>query len=160
MTKDEQFAYQSYRCDERIAARKKITQPLDVWLDFADTALRSCFDLSLSEISVRNRARTLVDLRRVVIFAAFDLGYSCEKVAYEIGGRDHASILHSYKTSLGLLEVDRELKLMFSEFVKEMLMLGAELSEDSLLLAGITPEYESIETTPPRPERESPVVSH
>jgi hypothetical protein len=59
------------------------------------------------DVTVRNRARKIVDVKHSFAHAMRDMGYTYEYIG-QLTNRDHATAMHSCKTSQMLSDTDRE----------------------------------------------------
>jgi chromosomal replication initiator protein len=74
------------------------------------TVARS-FEIKLSELTGTSRRKTVVQARGVAIYLARTyLGVSFEQLGKSFGNRDHTTILHAYRKTIGLVECDLTLK--------------------------------------------------
>jgi chromosomal replication initiator protein len=69
------------------------------------------FQLKVTELRSPSRRRAIVTARGIAIYLARELtGLSLEKVGAAFGGRDHTTILHSFRTTADRLRSDAGLR--------------------------------------------------
>lgn len=77
------------------------------------------FKIELSNIQSKSRKREIVQARQIAMY--FSKKYtkaSLQLIGYEIGNRDHSTVLHAFKTVENLLETDKKFKFYFEQ-IKE-----------------------------------------
>lgn len=67
------------------------------------------YSLNSSEICMKSRKREIVQPRQIAMFFAKKMTkHSLAQIAFEIGQKDHATVLHASKTVQNLMDTDRK----------------------------------------------------
>jgi len=81
----------------------------------------SHFNLEPEVLQAKNRKREIVQARQIAMFFSKKMtNYSLSAIGAEIGGKDHATVLHSYKTVKNLIETDKNFKSHIIEIGKKL----------------------------------------
>jgi chromosomal replication initiator protein len=90
-------------------------------LNNAKQASCNIFGITPSELTSKKRKRSLVMARSFVSY--YMKGESditlCE-LAKSLGGRDHSTILHNIRSMEAWLEYDKQTKILYEQFLKEI----------------------------------------
>ncbi len=83
------------------------------------------FDMDKNLLKAKNRKREIVQARQIsMFFCKKYTKFSLATIGAETGGKNHATVLHSYKTVLNLAETDKTFKMYINDIEKK---LGVEL---------------------------------
>ena len=77
------------------------------------------FGIPQERIISKSQKRELVIIRRmchVISRAVYGSNVSLDKIGFEFGGKDHATVLHSHRQHLNLYETDKEYRNNFIDF--------------------------------------------
>lgn len=107
-------------------ARKMIDQIVhnsvkEISIDYIQKVICDHFDLPVDKINSNTRRREVVTARQLAMyFAKKHTKASLASIGNQCGKRDHATVLHAYKTVNNLLETDKNFKLMVEELEKKI----------------------------------------
>ena len=107
-------------------ARKMIDQIVhnsvkEISIDYIQKVICDHFDLPVDKINSNTRRREVVTARQLAMyFAKKHTKASLASIGAQCGKRDHATVLHAYKTVNNLLETDKNFKLMVEELEKKI----------------------------------------
>jgi chromosomal replication initiator protein len=74
-------------------------------------------------ISSKTRKREIVQARQIAMFFAKSLTKnSLATIGSQIGGKDHATVLHACKTVNNLIETDKRFKVYINDIEKKLKM--------------------------------------
>jgi len=93
----------------------------DMSLDFIQKTVCDYFKLDPKEIQAKSRKREIVQARQIAMYFSKHLTtYSLSMIGAEIGGKDHATVLHSYKTVKDLIMTDKTIKNYVEDIEKQL----------------------------------------
>ena len=74
------------------------------------------YNVEVDSVNTKSRKREIVLVRQTAMYLAKKhLDLSTSKIGYQIGRRDHATVLHAFKTIANLLETDKQYRGELSE---------------------------------------------
>lgn len=86
------------------------------------SAVCKWFGMEIETIHSKSRKREVVQARQISMFLAKKhTDASSSRIGQKIGDKDHATVLHAYKTIKDLMEVDKQLKKDVEELEKTLL---------------------------------------
>lgn len=91
-----------------------------------------------SDISTTCRKKELSELRNIFCYIARNMGYTLKEVGYNIGGRDHTTIIHAVRNFNNALDTDPEFQILYANIIAEI-----KLIEDGLTILQPTHEAET-----------------
>jgi chromosomal replication initiator protein len=90
-------------------------------LDYITKSVCSYFNISSDLLSAKTRKREIVQARQIAMFFCKNLTKSSlSTIGATIGGKDHATVLHAYKTISNLIETDKSFKLQIDEIERKI----------------------------------------
>jgi chromosomal replication initiator protein len=117
--------------------KKEITLPLakkmidklvkntkrDISIDYIQKVVCDYFNMPIDLISSKTRKREIVQARQIAMFFAKSLTKnSLATIGSQIGGKDHATVLHACKTVNNLIETDKRFKVYINDIEKKLKM--------------------------------------
>ena len=102
---------------------KKAVRNVNKPITIEDVVAKVCAYYNLDEriIQSKTRKKEVVLTRQIAMYLAKKLtDLSTAKIGKMIGNRDHATVLHSYKTIKDCVEVDKELRETIDKIEKEI----------------------------------------
>jgi chromosomal replication initiator protein len=98
---------------------KNITKELSI--EYIQKVVCDYFNIPGDLITSRTRKREIVQARQIAMFFAKNLTKSSlATIGAQIGGKDHATVLHACKTVNNLMETDRRFKGFIDEIEKKL----------------------------------------
>jgi len=113
--------------------RKEITLPLarnvidklvkntkkDISIDFIQETVCDYFNIPIDLLKSKTRKREIVQSRQIAMYFAKTLTKSSlATIGSQIGGKDHATVLHACKTVNNLIETDKRFKMYIDDIEK------------------------------------------
>lgn len=89
----------------------------------SDILAKTCqmLDISKSDALSKNRKRELVECRQIAMyFCVENTKFSCAQIGYDIGDKDHCTILHAKKTVTNLLQTDKQFREKYARIEAEL----------------------------------------
>ena len=81
------------------------------------------YNIGLEQLQSKTRKREIVQARQVAMFFSKTLTKSSlATIGSQIGGKDHATVLHACKTVNNLIETDKRFRLQVDEIEKKLKM--------------------------------------
>lgn len=95
-----------------------VDEPMvDMTLDKVQRAVCDYFNITLEDLSSSSRRRQIVQARQIAMFLSRSLtSSSLATIGQQIGGRDHATVLHACNTVTDLMTTDR----LFKQYVMDI----------------------------------------
>ena len=91
--------------------------------DIATTVICNYFNIPVEQIQSKTRKREIVQARQVAMFFSKTLTKSSlATIGSQIGGKDHATVLHACKTVNNLIETDKRFRIQVDEIEKKLKM--------------------------------------
>jgi chromosomal replication initiator protein len=98
---------------------KNITKEISI--EYIQKVVCDYFNIPGDLITSRTRKREIVQARQIAMFFAKNLTKSSlATIGSQIGGKDHATVLHACKTVNNLMETDRRFKGFIDEIEKKL----------------------------------------
>ncbi len=89
----------------------------EITIDYIQKVVCDYFDMNIDVLQSKSRKREIVQARQIAMFFAKNLtSSSLSTIGSQIGGKDHATVLHAYKTVSNLSETNKE----FKEYIKDI----------------------------------------
>lgn len=93
----------------------------EVSIDYIQKVVCGYFEIAMDSIQTKTRKREIVQARQVAMFFSKNLTKaSLATIGSQIGGKDHATVLHACKTVNNLLETDKLFKGQIEEIEKKL----------------------------------------
>jgi chromosomal replication initiator protein len=81
------------------------------------------YNIGLEQLQSKTRKREIVQARQVAMFFSKTLTKSSlATIGSQIGGKDHATVLHACKTVNNLIETDKRFRMQVDEIEKKLKM--------------------------------------
>jgi len=95
----------------------------EISIEYIQRVVCNYFNLSEEEIKHNTRKREIVQARQISMFFAKNLTkHSLATIGTQIGGKDHATVLHACKTVNNLMETDKTFRAQVEEIEKKLKM--------------------------------------
>jgi len=89
----------------------------EITIDYIQKVVCDYFDMNIDVLQSKTRKREIVQARQIAMYFAKNLtSSSLSTIGSQIGGKDHATVLHAYKTVNNLSETNKE----FKEYIKDI----------------------------------------
>ena len=93
----------------------------EISIDYIQKVVSSYFNVRLENMQSKTRKREIVQARQVAMYFSKSLTKaSLASIGSQIGGKDHATVLHACKTVNNLAETDKRFKLQMDEIEKKL----------------------------------------
>jgi chromosomal replication initiator protein len=93
----------------------------DISIDYIQKVVCNFYNLPSSSLQSSTRKREIVQARQVAMFFSKNLTKaSLTTIGAEIGGKDHATVLHAFKTINNLMETNKSFKNQMDELEKKL----------------------------------------
>ncbi|MBN2347204.1 MAG: chromosomal replication initiator protein DnaA [Bacteroidales bacterium] len=93
----------------------------EVSIDYIQKVVCDYFDIGVDMLQSKTRKREIVQARQVAMFFSKSLTKSSlATIGSQIGGKDHATVLHACKTVNNLLDTDRHFKNQIEDIEKKL----------------------------------------
>ena len=93
----------------------------EISIDYIQKIVCSYFNIGVDQLQSRTRKREIVQARQVAMFFSKSLTKSSlATIGSQIGGKDHATVLHACKTVNNLIETDKQFRLQIDEIEKKL----------------------------------------
>mgnify|MGYP006284848623 FL=1 len=93
----------------------------EISIDYIQKIVCSYFNIGVDQLQSRTRKREIVQARQVAMFFSKSLTKSSlATIGSQIGGKDHATVLHACKTVNNLIETDKRFRLQIDEIEKKL----------------------------------------
>ncbi|MBN2668329.1 MAG: chromosomal replication initiator protein DnaA [Bacteroidales bacterium] len=93
----------------------------EISIDYIQKVVCDYFDMPVDVLKSKTRKREIVQARQIAMYFAKTMTKSSlTSIGSQIGGKDHATVLHSCKTVNNLLETDKRFKLYIDEIEKKL----------------------------------------
>jgi chromosomal replication initiator protein len=95
----------------------------EVSIDYIQKLVCSYYNIGLEQMQSKTRKREIVQARQVAMFFSKSLTKSSlATIGSQIGGKDHATVLHACKTVNNLIETDKRFRIQIDELEKKLKM--------------------------------------
>ncbi|MBN1250719.1 MAG: chromosomal replication initiator protein DnaA [Bacteroidales bacterium] len=89
----------------------------EITIEYIQKVVCDYFDMNVDVLQSKTRKREIVQARQIAMFFSKNLtSSSLSTIGSQIGGKDHATVLHAYKTVNNLAETNKE----FKEYIKDI----------------------------------------
>ena len=93
----------------------------EVSIDYIQKVVCNYFDVPIDSLQSKTRKREIVQARQVAMYFSKTLTKSSlATIGSQIGGKDHATVLHACKTVNNLVETDKQFKNQIEEIEKKL----------------------------------------
>jgi chromosomal replication initiator protein len=93
----------------------------EITLDYIQKVVCDYFDMNVDVLQSKTRKREIVQARQIAMFFSKNLtSSSLSTIGSVIGGKDHATVLHAYKTVNNLAETNKEFKSYITDIEKKL----------------------------------------
>jgi chromosomal replication initiator protein len=95
----------------------------EISIDYIQKVVCNYYSIGLEQLQSKTRKREIVQARQVAMFFSKTLTKSSlATIGSQIGGKDHATVLHACKTVNNLIETDKRFRLQVDEIEKKLKM--------------------------------------
>jgi chromosomal replication initiator protein len=95
----------------------------EISIDYIQKVVCTYYNIGLELLQSKTRKREIVQARQVAMFFSKSLTKSSlATIGSQIGGKDHATVLHACKTVNNLIETDKRFRLQVDEIEKKLKM--------------------------------------
>jgi len=93
----------------------------ELTLDYIQKVVCDYFDMNVDVLQSKTRKREIVQARQIAMYFSKNLtSSSLSTIGSVIGGKDHATVLHAYKTVNNLAETNKEFKSYIADIEKKL----------------------------------------
>ena len=93
----------------------------EISIDYIQKVVCDYFDMQVEILRSKTRKREIVQARQIAMFFAKTMTKtSLTSIGSQIGGKDHATVLHSCKTVNNLIETDKRFRVYIDEIEKKL----------------------------------------
>ena len=93
----------------------------EISIDYIQKVVCSYFNIGVEQLQSKTRKREIVQARQVAMFFSKSLTKSSlATIGTQIGGKDHATVLHACKTVNNLIDTDKRFRLQIDEIEKKL----------------------------------------
>ena len=93
----------------------------EISIDYIQKVVCSYFNIPIDHIQSKTRKREIVQARQVAMFFSKNLTKaSLATIGSQIGGKDHATVLHACKTVNNLIDTDKRFRIQIDEIEKKL----------------------------------------
>ncbi len=93
----------------------------EISVDFIQKVVCDYFNIELDLLQTPTRKREIVQARQIAMFFSKSFTkFSLSSIGSQIGGKDHATVLHACKTVNNLIETDRQFKQYIDDILKKL----------------------------------------
>ena len=95
----------------------------EISIDYIQKVVCNFYNIALDQLQSKTRKREIVQARQVAMFFSKSLTKSSlATIGSQIGGKDHATVLHACKTVNNLIETDKRFRQQVDEIEKKLKM--------------------------------------
>ncbi len=95
----------------------------EISIDYIQKVVCNYYNIGMEQLQSKTRKREIVQARQVAMFFSKSLTKSSlATIGSQIGGKDHATVLHACKTVNNLIETDKRFRLQVDEIEKKLKM--------------------------------------
>ncbi len=95
----------------------------EISIDYIQKVVCNYYNIGLEQLQSKTRKREIVQARQVAMFFSKTMTKSSlATIGSQIGGKDHATVLHACKTVNNLIETDKRFRLQVDEIEKKLKM--------------------------------------
>jgi len=93
----------------------------EISIDYIKNVVCDYFQITVDEINSRTRKREIVQARQLAMyFSKKHTKFSLANIGIQCGNKDHATVLHAYRTVTDLLDTDKQFKVYVEELEKKI----------------------------------------
>ncbi len=93
----------------------------EISIDYIQKVVCNYFNIPVEQIQSKTRKREIVQARQVAMFFSKSLTKaSLATIGSQIGGKDHATVLHACKTVNNLIDTDKRFRIQIDEIEKKL----------------------------------------
>jgi chromosomal replication initiator protein len=93
----------------------------EISIEYIQKVVCNYFNIPIEQIQSKTRKREIVQARQVAMFFSKNLTKaSLATIGTQIGGKDHATVLHACKTVNNLIETDKRFRIQIDEIEKKL----------------------------------------
>jgi len=93
----------------------------EITIDYIQKVVCDYFEMNVDILQSKTRKREIVQARQIAMFFSKNLtNSSLSTIGSQIGGKDHATVLHAYKTVNNLVETNKEFKSYIGDLEKKL----------------------------------------
>jgi chromosomal replication initiator protein len=93
----------------------------EISIDYIQKVVCNYYNIALDQLQSKTRKREIVQARQVAMFFSKTLTKSSlATIGSQIGGKDHATVLHACKTVNNLIETDKRFRIQVDEIEKKL----------------------------------------
>lgn len=90
-------------------------------IDYIQKVVCNYYEIPVESLKSKSRKREIVQARQIAMYFSKNLTKaSLATIGAHIGGKDHATVLHAYKTVLNLMETDKHFRAQIEEIEKRL----------------------------------------
>lgn len=95
----------------------------EISIDYIQKVVCNYFSMTVDKLNSKTRKREVVQARQIAMFFAKNMTKSSlASIGSNIGGKDHATVLHACKTVNNLMDTDKRFRLYIEEIEKKLKM--------------------------------------
>ncbi len=95
----------------------------EISIDYIQKVVCNYYNIGIDQLQSKTRKREIVQARQVAMFFSKTLTKSSlATIGSQIGGKDHATVLHACKTVNNLIETDKRFRIQVDEIEKKLKM--------------------------------------
>jgi chromosomal replication initiator protein len=93
----------------------------EISIDYIKNIVCDYFQITVDEINSRTRKREIVQARQLAMyFSKKHTKFSLANIGMQCGNKDHATVLHAYRTVTDLLDTDKQFKVYVEDIEKKI----------------------------------------
>ncbi len=93
----------------------------EITIDYIQKVVCDYFEMNVDILQSKTRKREIVQARQIAMYFSKNLtNSSLSTIGAQIGGKDHATVLHAYKTVINLAETNKEYKSQVGDIEKKL----------------------------------------
>lgn len=93
----------------------------EITIDYIQKVVCDYFDMNVEVLQSKTRKREIVQARQIAMYFSKNLtNSSLSTIGSQIGGKDHATVLHAYKTVNNLVETNKEFRSYIGDIEKKL----------------------------------------
>ena len=95
--------------------------PEDISVDYIQKIVCDYFNIHIEQLKSKTRKREIVQARQIAMFLSKNYTkLSLASIGAQIGGKDHATVLHACKTVNNLIDTDKKFRRYVDEIDKKL----------------------------------------
>lgn len=118
-----------YKNESQLSLAEKLVEKIvgetrnDVTIEKVEDAVCEYFNISHDAITSNSRKRQIVQARQIAMYICRNMIYNCSlsTIGAELGGKDHATVMHACNTVTDLMVIDKAFKKYVTD-IEHMLM--------------------------------------